>query len=534
MRMKKPLLLSLAAAALIVTNLSAESTMFERFEAMEREMNKLKQEIAELKAQKGQAKEESEEEESESEAVASDEAEEKAEVVASAEEAEDEESDEDEEYIPTTEDRLFDIEESIAELNRNTTGSHLKFQVDYRFAIENMSYEMADGTRHSNDAFMTNRLWIDMGYKATNNLSFIGQLAYNKAFGQRSGASTPASASLEAFDWIANENAYDDTIRVRSAYFLWQDEEFMGLDIPWTFSIGRRPSTNGALVNLRDDDQPNSPIGHAINVEFDGLSSQFTLNKQYGTSIKFCLGRGMSEAAPKFTATPYADTDGVNSDIDLIGFIFTPYQDRQYKVSSMYYYASNLIDATDPMDYTQGFDTVGGMHSGVVYASAKGIGDGWSDFLDYTTVFASFAVSKTDPRDDQGMLGSNPGESKTGTSFWVGTQFPSLISDYGKWGVEYNHGSKYWRSVTYGEDTNIGSKVAARGDAYEVYFTEYLVDDILSMQLRYTYIDYKYSGSNGFFGNNTGTPLEISSTMPNASMYVDKAQDIRFYLRYRY
>ncbi|MDQ1263607.1 MAG: hypothetical protein QG559_608, partial [Campylobacterota bacterium] len=47
--MKKPLLLSLAVASLIATNLSAES-MYERFEAMEKEMNKLKQEIAELKA----------------------------------------------------------------------------------------------------------------------------------------------------------------------------------------------------------------------------------------------------------------------------------------------------------------------------------------------------------------------------------------------------------------------------------------------------------------------------------------------------
>lgn len=224
--MKKPLLLSLAAAALIVTNLSAESTMYERFEAMEQEMNKLKQEIATLKAQKESLKEEEADEESEAEAVASDEAAEDTEVVASADEAEEEEYDEDDEYIPTTEDRLFDIEESIAELNRNTSGSHLKFQVDYRFAVENMSYEMANGDKRENDAFMTNRLWIDMGYKATNNLSFIGQLAYNKAFGQRSGASDPASASLEGFDWIANESAYDDKIRVRSAYFLWQDQEF--------------------------------------------------------------------------------------------------------------------------------------------------------------------------------------------------------------------------------------------------------------------------------------------------------------------
>lgn len=548
--MNKPLLLSLAAVALLGTNLNAQ-TMYERFEAMEKEMNKLKQEIAILKSVKSAKKidEKAEDDAEDDKAVASqDKEDEDEEEIASEDKSKKtatatvaasskDEEEEDGEEIVSTEDRLFELEEAVSELNRNTTGSHLKFQVDYRFAIENMDYEMADGSKAKNDAFMTNRLWIDMGYKATNNLSFIGQLAYNKAFGERSGASDPQTASLEAFDWISNENAYDDAIRVRTAYFLWQDTQFMGLDMPWTFSIGRRPSTNGQLVNLRDDDTASSPLGHAINVEFDGASSQFTLNKTTGTSVKLCLGRGMSNAAPKFTSTPYTDVakaDGGNSNIDIAGLIFTPYDDKQYKLSSMYYYADNLIDTVNPMDYTAGFDTVGGMHSGTVYASAKGIGKNLGSFLDDTTVFASFAFSKTDPKDGapQGMLGET--ESKTGTSFWVGTQFPSLISEDGKWGVEYNHGSKYWRSMTYGEDTNIGSKLAARGDAYEAYFTEYLVDDILSMQLRYTYIDYKYSGSNGFFGDNTGTPMEISNTMGNASMYVDKAQDIRLYIRYRY
>ena len=128
------------------------------------------------------------------------------------------------------------------------------------------------------------------------------------------------------------------------------------------------------------------------------------------------------------------------------------------------------------------------------------------------------------------------GESKTGYSYWIGTQFPSLITEDGRWGLEYNHGSKYWRSITYSEDTNIGSKVAARGDAYEAYFTEYLVDDILSMQVRYTYIDYKYTGSNGFFGSSTGSAYEISKilALPEAAYVVDKAQDIRFYIRYKY
>ncbi len=542
--MNKPLLLSLAAAALLGTNLNAQ-TMYERFEAMEKEMTKLKQEIATLKSAKSvksvksakKVDEEAEDDAEDDEAVASQDKEdvasgdkdEKTATVAASSEDEEEEGGEE---IVSTEDRLFELEEAVSELNRNTSGSHLKFQIDYRFAIENMQYKMADGTEAENDAFMTNRLWIDMGYKATNNLSFIGQLAYNKAFGVRSGTAN-SFPSWETIDWIANENAYDDNIRVRTAYFLWQDTQFMGLDMPWTFSIGRRPSTNGQLVNLRDDDAPSSPSGHTINVEFDGASSQFTLNKEYGTSVKLCLGRGMSNADAKFATTPYAEVSSDNSAIDIAGLIFTPYDNKQYKLSTMYYYAANLIDAK--ADMSGNFDTVGGLHSGNVYFSAKGIGKDLGAFLDDTTVFASFAFSKTDPNDKvaavvgNGMLGST--DSETGTSFWLGTQFPSLITDDGKWGLEFNHGSKYWRPITYGEDTNIGSKIAARGDAYEAYFTEYLVDDILSMQLRYTYIDYDYTGSNGFFGNASGTPTKIVDGMANT---VESAQDIRLYVRYRY
>lgn len=540
--MNKPLLLSLAAAALLSTNLNAQS-MLERFEAMEKEMNRLKQEIATLKAAKLAAPEaeEADEEEDEKEVASakadSDDGEDAVKAVAAAEEDE-KEDEEDGEEIASVDDRLFDLEEAVSEITRNTSGSHLKFGIDYRFTVENINYEMADGSEQKNDGFMTNRLWIDMGYKATNNLSFKGQLAYNKAFGARSGASG-TNASLDGFDWIANENAYDDKLRIRYAYFLWQDREFMGMDIPWTFSIGRRPSTNGQLVNLRDDDVATSPLGHIINVEFDGLSSRFTLNKQWGTSVKLCLGRGMSEAAPKFAGTPYTSTqNGVNPDMDIAGLIFTPYDDKQYKFSTLYYYANNLIDVIDPMDYTAGFNTVGGMHSASAYLKIHGIGNEWSDFLDETIFFASAAVSITDPDKGQTMLGST--DNETGTSFWVGTQFPSLLTENGRWGLEYNHGSKYWRSITYGEDTNIGSKLAARGDAYEAYFTEYLVDDVLSMQLRYTYIDYKYSGSNGFFGGaadgstGSGTPFLINSSMPNAAMYVDEAQDIRLYIRYRY
>ena len=398
-----------------------------------------------------------------------------------------------------------------------------------------MQYKMADGSEINNDAFMTNRLWLNMNWAATKNISFTGQLAYNKAFGARSGAQDGA---YETFDWIANENAYDDTLRVRSAYFLYKNDTFLGTDIPWTFSLGRRPSTNGHLVNLRDDDPSASPMGHSINVEFDGLSSKFALENVIGAEgmyVKFCAGRGMSNAKPRISSTPYASNKDTAPDIDLAGLIFVPYDDGQYSINTQYYYANNLMDAVDPTDPSQGFKTVGGLNSFTANIVANGLGDDISDFLDDTTFFLSGAISITDPsKNGGGMLGRL--EAKTGYSYWAGVQIPSLISEEGRWGFEYNHGSKFWRSMTYGEDTNIGSKLAVRGDAYEAYFTEYLVEDVLSLQVRYTYIDYEFSGSNGFFGDTTGTPLSMEQAVAAGvgSTVADSAQDIRFYLRYRY
>lgn len=519
--MNKPLLISLAAATILTTSLSAQS-MYDRIQGMELKMKQMQEELATFKGS-------DKVEEEESSASANEESEDE-----DSEKGDNESSDSEDDEEMTVEERLDEIDESIFDLNKATNGNKLKLGVDYRFALDNMQYKMADGSEQGNDALMTNRLWINMNWKATDNLSFSGQLAYNKTFGQRSGANNPQGASLEGFDWVTNENAYDDKLRVRSAYFLYKNDTFLGSNIPWTFSIGRRPSTNGHLVNLRDDDGAASPMGHTINVEFDGISSKFSLEDVIGVDgmyVKFCAGRGQTNAAPKFAAAPYSTTTA-NPDIDLGGLIFVPYDNGQYAIATQYYYANNLIDAVNPQDQTKGFTTVGGMHSFTANFTVNGIGDEWSDYLDDTFFFVSGAMSITDPKEDQGMLGSAVGESLTGSSVWAGLQMPSFMTEDGRWGIEYNQGDENWRSITYAEDTNIGSKIAARGEAYEIYFTEPLVEDILTLQLRATYIDYKYSGSNGFFGNTTGTPMLIETTPSN--QIVDTAQDIRFYLRYRY
>ena len=565
---KTPLLISLAAAAILTGNLQADT--FNDETKITPLMTLASADNEDAKAVTAKDDDATAEDEDEADEAVTDEDDD---AVDEDDEADDEEADADEdddeddaedEDISTA----AEMEDQLTELNKRTSGNHLKLGVDFRTAVDNLQYKMADGSKQKNNALLTNRLWLNMNWAATKNLSFTGQLAYNKAYGARSGYSGQI-AGMEDFDWIVAENPHDGALRVRSAYFFYRNNTFLGTDIPWTFSIGRRPSTNGHLINLRDDDASASPLGHSINVEFDGLSAKFSVWEDIGMYFKFCAGRGGSNASPRFfavapsngqvsVAAPYATNKDDIPDIDLGGLIFVPYDDGQYSIATQYYYAANLIDAapfapvtqdpTKPPSPTnpvvgqafQGMETVGDMQSITANITISGIGDEWSDFLDDTLFFVSGAMSITKPDSGKNMLGST--DSERGYSYWVGLQFPSLISEEGRWGLEYNHGSKYWRSVTYGEDTLAGSKMSVRGNAYEAYFTEPLIDNAFSFQLRYTYLDYKYTGSNGFFGGTTGAPEEISkltssgdpALMGLATVSVDTAQDIRAYLRYRF
>jgi hypothetical protein len=480
---------SVVAAALLTTCVHANDMLIQRFEKMEKEMASLKAELDAIKA-------------------------ENAKLSSQLSEPSKPEGKQEVARVEKLDETLEEMQEQIDDLNKKTNGNNLKFGVDFRTSVDNIRYTMANGDKAKNDALLSNRLWLNMSYAATENLSFTGQLAYNKAFGQRSmlnqsNPSAPGYPAMERFDWISGEAAYDDTLRVRSAYFFYQDDELMGLDIPWTVSIGRRPSTEGHLINYRDDVEASSPLAHTVNVEFDGASAKFGTEELIGwdgSYFKLCLGRGMSNAEPRFSSAPYSAQDAETTNVDMAGIIVVPYDDKQYSTGFQYTYANNLIDAEYSLaGVYDHMKTVGGLHTATAFAMVHGIGDGISDFLDDTMIFVSGAMSKTNPKEGQYMLGSS--NSQTGYSYWIGTQFPSLISEEGRWGVEFNHGSNYWRPITYGEDTLIGSKIAARGDAYEVYFTEPLVDDILTFQLRYTYIDYDYSGSNGFFG---GNPLQMT------------------------
>ena len=530
--------------------------------------------------------------------------------------------------------KIEKLEKSLKRLKKQLTAvkSHdaqdnIKFSADLRTSVDRIEYKTAAGKTYKNSSLFSNRLWLNMAYAPSDNIVFKGQLSYNKAYGaspkmQMGMNQRGSSHSYDVFDWVTNETLTNDSLKVKEAYWLYMNDTFLGTNVNWSASFGRRPSVNGFLISLRDNDKPSSPNAHVINMEFDGGSFKFGLDKVTGIngmSFKLCVGRGLTNARARFNMDAAMDNDPTNDfhslgdyskdsntldDIDLAGFIFVPYDDGQYKVLTTYFRAFNvpgfvmadpammnpngqntgmmaLYDANnngvpDTIGVNKGVQlkNLGDMDGAAISVLVDGIGDGISDFLDNTKFFASFAWSKSMPDNTyntldtralmqqvqqagglenmmqqmatltpqqqqgmmqqltkkEGMLGSNDDES--GTSYWLGVNVPAMFTDDGILGVEYNHGSKYWRPFTYGEDTLVGSKMAVRGDAYEVYYIQPLLKGF-SAEVRYTKLNYDYTGSQGFFGG-SGVPMTMDEAKAFGMDPIEEAEDIRLSLRYRF
>ncbi len=167
------------------------------------------------------------------------------------------------------------VEKTVVRNKQNITenkilanNDNIKWDVDFRTAIDSLDYKHANGTKSKNSALMTNRLWLGMGYAADENNLFKGKLSYYKAFGDTANHSqSNTQPGYANFDWVTNENATDNTVKVKEAYWLYMNDTFLGTKVPWTISIGRRPSTDGLGINMREGMKDNSPLSHTVNVE---------------------------------------------------------------------------------------------------------------------------------------------------------------------------------------------------------------------------------------------------------------------------
>ncbi|TQV63888.1 MAG: DUF3373 domain-containing protein [Sulfurovum sp.] len=426
--------------------------------------------------------------------------------------------------------------ETLTEVKKHDAFDNIKFSLDFRntydildYKYKKYSYTDATGTHDmsgqsaSNDGLFTSRLYLNMKSSPVENLIFSGQVAMYGVWGGESFG----DAEIASKGWNNSSKADDTLFRLRQAYVIYNDS-MLDEKLPYTLSIGRRQSTDGFLANHREGmKEAGSPLGHITNMEVDGIMGKLDLENYFlpGSFLKLVYGRAHTGGIETLYDSrggyqPYAQAEGdANENVDYLVALGSLYNNGQYNLM----FENATIFDTKGKNSTTNATAVGAGTANLSALSLQsdGIGEDLGDFADDTIAFGSVAMTHYKPSSGHQLLGSS--DATKGYSYWAGVVFPDMITEKGKFGLEYNHGSKYWTPMTWAEDTAMGSKVAVRGNALEGYWNFNMFGlENLTGQARYTYAQHDYTPS-----------IRCSGWVAPQEVDIE-ASDLRLFVKYIY
>ena len=426
-----------------------------------------------------------------------------------------------------TSDQIEGLSDTIDEFDERADewalAARFKFSGDFRSRFDFYNADTVFGRSLENDLLMTNRFRLNMRVKATENVEFKGRLAMYKTFGMSSAFADDSGAMWPAFDGnVSRTPIGDSTLYVDRAYVNWNN---IG-GLPVWFSVGRRPTTDGVPSQIRmgTDERLATPVAY-MDWPFDGMVLGYGYNwgEDIGTGkVRLCFGRGYEAGLLEDSALNDTDFAGVNWDI---------LQNGNRLLNFQTFMAFNVFNYPNFQDLSveQNFGSMTGLgarkelgniwHTDMVYQDQVSnfryfVAGGWSQtqpningmFNDY----AAMAMGATGPNQDD----------QNGYSVFAGVRYD--MDDIGlKVGAEYNWGSEYWIAMTPGHDDIYMSKLATRGQVFELYTIWDLPSgEAISkygrafIRLGYQHYDYNYSGS----GDWNMTPYDLDDSADRMAM----------------
>jgi opacity protein-like surface antigen len=371
-----------------------------------------------------------------------------------------------------------------------------------------------------NETIYTNKFNLDLKAQATKDVSVNVKLGMYKVFGSQNDDQVTGAYFADrvgVFDGTLGHTPSDSKLNVDRAYATWSNI----LDQPLWFSVGRRPATDGAPLNLKSNTaRPGNGGTPAllVNYAFDGMTVGYApdIDALPGFYAKVCYGRG-------FDSGFKTSTNSVK-DTDMLGVAVVPVDTDPLRVWLQWNRGFNIFDFP-VMENTLFGNTAPATNLGSIdwygigaMSTFKKVGPGDLNF------FVDGGLSVTHPNNNvsnnagfQGLLSGaffaqdfNP-KSETGYGVYAGVRYD--LPSRTKLGFEYNYGSKNWITFAPAADDMWTSKVGTRGHVFEPYIIQELdlkpVSSYFSkafFKLGYQYYDFKYTGSNNW----VGAPVKIS------------------------
>ncbi|MEW6366541.1 MAG: DUF3373 family protein [Acidobacteriota bacterium] len=370
-----------------------------------------------------------------------------------------------------------------------------------------LPYTYVPGYDANNTILYTNRLRLTLEAPVGENISFSGRLSMYKVFGDSTG--------VQVFNGQPNSIAIDgttvgvpnsDILRVERAYFDWKN---IG-GLPIYLSIGRRPSTGGAPLHLRQDEpRGGSPLGSVIDYQFDGIT--FGVHIGEHSTARLCYGLGYESGFGNgdVLKLPQDRLD----DAQFIGINWDIWNSDATFVQTTLAWAIDVTDGFNGLVVLPNNPVTGQPIGAPVilrFTPSANLGnitlasgvvtrrDGPLDWFVSGNYMSSDPTLATTPF---GGLFSDPfekPESHSGGMIYVGARY-NFANEKTKLGLEYNHGSKYWFNFSAAEDDIIAPKTNTRGDVVELYLTHRIAKRFI-FKADFMHYKYDYSGSGWHLG----------------------------------
>lgn len=396
--------------------------------------------------------------------------------------------------------------DKVADLNDRADdwdlAARIKLYGDYRARFDFYNADTVFGSDLNNDTAWTNRFRLNMRVNATENVEFKARLAMYKAWGMESAWTDDSGTAWPQFDGNTTRTPSDNALRVDRAFVNFNN---IG-GAPIWFSIGRRPTTDGNPANIRMNLSERQGTPLIMDYPFDGiaLGYAYSWGQDIGNGrVRICYGRGFEDGLQ-------TDNDPME-DMDFVGVSWDILQkgDRFLYVQS--FLAANVIN------YPNFQDPVIDQMAVFAYGPRVNVGNinhtsaMYMDKIAGLNYFLAGGWSRTDPNANgmfndyaamyAGTAGPNT-DSENGYHVHLGIRYD--IDPIGlKLGAEWNYGSQYWIGMSPGHDDLYQSKIAARGNVYEVYgIYDLPMGPAISkyaktfIRLGYQHYEYNYAGSN--------------------------------------
>jgi len=367
----------------------------------------------------------------------------------------------------------------------------------------------------------------------TEDLKFNGRLSMYKYWAD----SDPNLQSSR--DSMQGRRPGDSALYVERAYVDWVMKEG---EIPLILTLGRQPSSDGPSHNFKDNTVRKSTYSAlAFDGAADGAVLTANLAKSTGmenNAFRIAYGKGYQaheNTYPtnlNFTGSDLNTTSGANlEDTTIIGFFL----DGAIPTISNTLVQLGYVTMSDLVftDMSTGNVNKMGSNENLGDFAIYGVmAEGTNLFDSGLDLFAHYGISKASPNGRfVGGYGLNSSDTngdgvadkaeEDGSAYWLGFRY-TIPNNLGKFGYEYNHGSKGWFNMTVGSNS-LTNKLATRGDAHEIYYL-YELNRYAHLKAGYQMIDYEYTGS----GDYRGAPLSIAEALAANTNPIDELSNIYF------